>query len=197
MNLPNILTCIRVLLVPVIVLVFYFPYAYFNIELTTIMLGSVQISILNIIAVIIFAIASFTDFLDGYIARSKNLVTTFGKFLDPIADKLLVNTLFVVLAARGIVPTIPVIVMIWRDTLVDGLRLVAMEKGKVVSAGFLGKTKTVLQMFALIFILLNNFPFEMYGLPISDFLLWAAMIASVLSGIYYFVQLKDYVLESI
>lgn len=196
MNLPNILTVIRVLLVPVIVLIFYFPYSYFNIELINFQIGNVSLSILNVVAVVIFAVASFTDFLDGYIARKNNLVTTFGKFLDPIADKLLVNTLFIILSIRGIVPAIPVIVMIWRDTLVDALRLIAAEKGKVVSAGFLGKMKTVLQMFALIFILLNNLPFELYDLPVSDFLLWSAMVVSVLSGVYYFVQLKDYVLES-
>ncbi len=197
MNLPNILTVIRVLLVPLLVLVYYFPYAYFNIGIASIQVGNVSLSAVNIIVLIIFCVASFTDFLDGYIARSRNLVTTFGKFLDPIADKLLVNTLFIVLTARGIVPTVPVLVMIWRDTLVDGLRLVAAQKGKVVSAGMLGKTKTVLQMFALIFILLNNLPFELYNFPMSDILLWAAMSVSVLSGIYYFVQLKDYVLESI
>ena len=196
MNLPNILTVIRVLLVPVIVLVFYFPYSYFNIELISYEFSGVSISIVNIIAVSIFIVASITDFLDGFIARKYNLITTFGKFMDPIADKLLVNTLFIVLAARGTVPAIPVIVMIWRDTIVDALRLIAAEKGKVVSAGFLGKLKTVLQMFALIFILINNLPFELYNLPISDFLLWSAMIISILSGIYYFVQLKDYVLES-
>ncbi|MBR3839933.1 MAG: CDP-diacylglycerol--glycerol-3-phosphate 3-phosphatidyltransferase [Erysipelotrichales bacterium] len=196
MNLPNILTVIRMLLVPVIVLVFYFPYSYFNIDLMSFQFGNVSLSIVNIVAVVIFAVASFTDFLDGYIARKNNLVTTFGKFMDPIADKLLVNTLFIVLATRGIVPAIPVIVMVWRDTIVDALRLTAAEKGKVVSAGFLGKLKTVLQMVALIFILINNLPFELYGLPVSDFLLWSAMIASVLSGVYYFVQLKDYVLES-
>ena len=149
MNLPNILTVVRILLVPVIVLVFYFPYSYFNIDLMSFQIGNVSLSIINVIAVVIFAIASFTDFLDGYIARKNNLVTTFGKFMDPIADKLLVNTLFIVLAARGIVPAIPVIVMVWRDTIVDALRLVAAEKGQVVSAGFLGKLKTVLQMIAL------------------------------------------------
>src|SRR5690606_35809080 len=151
---------------------------------------------INIIVCILFAVASITDFVDGYLARKHNLVTTFGKFLDPIADKLLVNTLFIVVAVFGIVPAVPVIVMIWRDTIVDGLRMIAMEKGKVIPAGMLGKLKTVLQMLALIFVLLNNLPFELYGFPMADILVWSAMTASILSGIYYFVQLKDYLLES-
>lgn len=196
MNLPNILTCVRVLFVPIIVLLFYFPYSFFNIVMPVYRFGNVSLSLLNIIACVIFMIASFTDFLDGYIARKNNLVTTFGKFLDPIADKLLVNTLFILMAVFGTVPAVPVIVMIWRDTLVDALRMVAMERGKVVPAGFLGKMKTVLQMFTIIFVLLNNLPFELYGLPVSDILLWSSMVVSILSGVYYFVQLKDYVLES-
>ena len=109
---------------------------------------------------------------------------------------MLVNTLFIVVAVFGIVPAIPIIVMIWRDILVDGLRMIAMEKGKVVPAGMLGKLKTVLQMSALVFVLLNNLPFELYGFPMADILVWSAMVASILSGIYYFVQLKDYLLES-
>lgn len=196
MNLPNILTCVRAVLVPVIVLLFYFPYSRFNIVIPVYHFQNVSLSLLNIIACVIFVGASFTDFLDGYIARKNNLVTTFGKFLDPIADKLLVNTLFILMAVFGVIPAIPVIVMIWRDMLVDALRLVAMERGKVVPAGFLGKLKTVFQMLTIIFVLLNNLPFELYGLPISDILLWSSMVISILSGIYYFVQLKDYVLES-
>lgn len=196
MNLPNILTVVRMFLVPFLVLVFYFPYSYFNISLPSYQFGNVTLSIINIVAVVIFVVASFTDFLDGYIARKNNLVTTFGKFFDPIADKLLVNTLFILLAVRGTIPAVPVIVMVWRDTLVDAMRMTAMEHGKVVSAGFLGKMKTVFQMCAITFILLNNLPFELYNLPISDILLWSSMVVSVLSGIYYFVQLKDYILES-
>lgn len=196
MNLPNILTVIRVIFVPIIVLVMFFPYAQFDILIPTYHVGVVSISLINIIVCILFAVASITDFVDGYLARKHNLVTTFGKFLDPIADKLLVNTLFIIMAVFGIVPAVPVIVMIWRDTIVDGLRMIAMEKGKVVPAGMLGKLKTVLQMLALVFVLLNNLPFELYGFPMADMLVWSAMVVSILSGIYYFVQLKDYLLES-
>lgn len=197
MNLPNKITVLRVLLVPIIVIIFFFPYSYLGIVIPTFHFGNVSLSLLNIVACVIFAIASFTDFLDGYLARKNNLITTFGKFLDPIADKLLVNTLFILMAVFGIVPAVPVIVMIWRDTLVDAMRMVAMERGKVVAAGFLGKLKTVLQMITIVLVLLNNLPFELYNLPVADIMLWASMVASVLSGVYYFVQLKDYILESI
>lgn len=196
MNLPNMLTSIRVLLVPIIVLVLYFPYAQVGIAMPVYHMGVVSLPLVNIIVTVLYVVAAVTDFVDGYLARKHNLITTFGKFLDPIADKLLVNTLFIVMAVFGVVPAVPVIVMIWRDTLVDGLRMVAMEKGKVVAAGILGKLKTVLQMFALFFILMNNLPFELYGFPMADILLWSAMAVSILSGIYYFVQLKDYILES-
>lgn len=196
MNLPNKLSCFRMVLVPLIVLVMIFPYAQLGIAIPEFEFGFVSLSLKNIIVLILFATASFTDFLDGYIARKHNLITSFGKFIDPIADKLLVNTMFVMFAATGIVPVVPVVIMIWRDTIVDGLRMNAAAKGKVVAAGMLGKLKTVSQMLAIIFILLNNLPFELVRFPLSDFLLWFATLISVASGISYFIQLKDIILES-
>ena len=127
---------------------------------------------------------------------AKKAGTSFGKFIDPIADKLLVNTMFVMFAATAVVPVVPVVIMIWRDTIVDGLRMNAAQKGKVVAAGFLGKLKTVTQMLAIIVILLNNLPFELVRFPMSDFLLWFATLISVASGISYFMQLKDLSMES-
>ena len=196
MNLPNKLSCFRMVLVPLIVLVMIFPYAQLGIMIPEFEFGFVSLSLKNIIVLILFVVASFTDFLDGYIARKHNLITSFGKFIDPIADKLLVNTMFVMFAAMGIVPVVPVVIMIWRDTIVDGLRMNAAGKGKVVAAGLLGKLKTVTQMLAIIFILLNNLPFELVRFPLSDFLLWLATLISVASGISYFIQLKDIILES-
>lgn len=196
MNLPNKLSCFRMLLVPLIVLVMVFPYAYFDISLGSLTFGFVTLPVKNIIVLVLFAIASFTDFLDGHIARKYNLITSFGKFIDPIADKLLVNTMFVMFAATGIVPVIPVVIMIWRDTIVDGLRMNAAQKGQVVAAGFLGKLKTVTQMLTIIFVLLNNLPFELMRFPMSDFLLWFATLISVASGVSYFMQLKNIILES-
>ena len=145
---------------------------------------------------ILFAIASFTDFLDGNIARKRNLVTSFGKFVDPIADKLLVNTMLILFAVGNRVPIIAVIIMIWRDTIVDGLRMSASAKGKVVAAGMPGKIKTVLQMFAIIFVMLYDLPFAYLGIPMDQIFIWGATIASVYSGIVYFMKLKDVVMET-
>ncbi len=196
MNLPNKLTVLRIALVPVLALVWIFPYAQFGIVLPTYHIGHVTLPLLNLIALGIFAFASFTDFLDGNIARKRNLVTTFGKFADPIADKLLCNTMMLFLAIDGMLPAVPVFIMLSRDTIVDGCRMIASRNGVVIAAGYLGKTKTVLQMFALIFTLLNNLPFELYSIPVSTVLIWLAAIVSAASGYSYFMQVHDFIFES-
>lgn len=196
MNLPNKLTVMRIFLVPVIVLLEIFPYAHFGINVMKWQIGQVSLSIINVIVLALFALASFTDFLDGHIARKNNLITTFGKFADPIADKLLVTTMYLVFLSKGIVPLVPVWIMIARDTMVDGIRMIASTNGIVMAAGYLGKLKTVLQMVSIILILLNNLPFELYGLAMSDFMLWAAAFVSLASGLSYLTQMKDYIFES-
>lgn len=142
MNLANKLTIFRMILVPVMVIFAYLPIG-----------GDVyNIPIPMLIMDLIFIIASITDKLDGYIARSRNQVTTFGKFLDPLADKILVLTAMIILVEKGLLPAwIPVIVLA-REFIVSGFRLVAVEKGGVViAASVWGKLKTVTQMIALIF----------------------------------------------
>ena len=196
MNLPNRLTIIRIILVPLIVLIYVFPYAQFGIYPGYVNVGFVALPVKNIIILALFAIASFTDFLDGYIARKYNMITTFGKFMDPIADKLLVNTMFILLAVDGIVPAVPVLVMIWRDTIVDAVRMMASGKGRVMSAGMLGKAKTLLQMLTIIFVLLCNLPFELYQLPFTTLLLWSATFVSIAGGVSYFLQAKDIIMET-
>ena len=196
MNLPNKLSCFRMILVPVLVAVWIFPYAQLNIQLPELTFGYVSLSLKNILVLIIFVVASVTDFLDGYIARKNNMITSFGKFIDPIADKLLVNTVMIMFACNGMVPVVPVIIMIWRDTIVDGLRMNTASKGVVVAAGMLGKIKTVAQMITIILVLLNNLPFELLKFPMAEFMLWFSTIVSVASGISYFNQMKEHVLES-
>ena len=196
MNLPNKLTLVRIILVPILVIIWLFPYQYFNISLITYDFGPVTLPLLNIIVLAIFCIASFTDYLDGHIARKRNLVTTFGKFADPIADKLLVNTTLIILACKGMIPVLCVVMMIGRDIIVDGCRMIASGKGVVVAAGALGKAKTVLQMCAIIVALLNNLPFELWSLPINDLLIWFASFVSVVSGYSYFGQVKEHIFES-
>lgn len=196
MNLPNKLTIFRVILVPIICLVWLFPYEQFNIYIGYINILNISLSWINIITLLLFIIASLTDFLDGNIARKKKLVTTFGKFADPIADKLLVNMMLILLSYKHMIHVVPVVLMILRDIIVDGCRMLAAEKGVVVSAGILGKLKTALQMIAIIFVLLNNLPFELLQLPVSDVLVWFACFISVAGGYSYFMQVKNFVFES-
>lgn len=196
MNLPNKLSCMRMLLVPLIVLVWVFPYAQFNIVMPEFTFGIVSLSLKNIIVLVLFCIASITDYFDGMIARKNHLITSFGKFIDPIADKLLVNTMLILFVSYGMVPIVPVIVMIWRDVIVDGLRMSTASKGVVVAAGMLGKIKTVSQMITIILILLNNLPFELWRFPMGEFMLWFSMLVSVASGVSYFMQMKPYVMET-
>ena len=196
MNLPNKLTMIRIILVPICCLVWMFPYEQFGLHIGYINIMGVTISYLNLIVLGIFAIASFTDFLDGQIARKRQLVTTFGKFADPIADKLLVNMMLILMCYKHMIPVVPVILMILRDIIVDGCRMIAAQRGVVVSAGILGKLKTALQMVTIIVILLNNLPFEIYNLPVGDILIWFTSFISVAGGYSYFMQVKEYIFES-
>lgn len=196
MNLPNKLTLFRIFLIPLIVLIMVFPYAQVGIAIPYFQVQFVIVSLKDIGVLVLFTIASITDFFDGYIARKRNLVTTFGKFLDPIADKLLVNTLLILFAVEGRIPVVPVLIMIWRDSLVDGIRMMVSGKGVVLAAGYLGKVKTVLQMLTVILVLLNNLPFELYRLPVASFLVWLSTLVSVFSGVSYFIQSKNVIMES-
>ena len=191
MNLPNRLTLFRMILIPAAVLVYLFPYAQFGIELQTFSFGAVRLSAVNIICLAIYAVAALTDYLDGRIARSRNLQTTFGKFADPVADKMLTSTMFILFASRGIISAVPVIIMVCRDIVVDGCRMIASANGKVVPAQMLGKVKTFSQMLTIALILLNNLPFELWQLQDNEVLLWFSTCVSFASGVNYFNQLKE------
>ena len=196
MNLPNKLTLLRIFLVPLIILVWLFPYNQFDIVLPLISFGPISIPFLNIIVLFLFILASITDMLDGMIARKNKMITTFGKFADPIADKLLVNSVFLIMAYKHMIPIVPVCLMLARDTIVDGCRMIASNNGVVVAAGVLGKLKTVLQIITICLILLNNIPFELISLPISTLFIWFTTFISLASGYSYFMQLKQYIFES-
>ena len=196
MNLPNKLTLFRIFLVPVLCLVWLFPYEETGIEIGYFTVGNITLSYLNLMVLAIFAIASITDYFDGQIARKKNMVTTFGKFADPIADKLLVNMMLLILSYKHMIPLVCCILMILRDIVVDGCRMIAAQKGVVVSAGILGKLKTALQMLTIIVILLNNLPFELWYLPVDEILIWFTSFISVAGGYSYFMQVRDFIFES-
>ena len=146
---------------------------------------------------ILFILASLTDMLDGKIARKYNLVTTYGKFMDPIADKLLVNSMFIILTFWGLVPVGVLLVVICRDIIVDAIRMIMCEKNVVVPANIFGKLKTVVQMIAIPFVLVYPliFPEISKSFPLDVILCYAAAIASFLSGVIYFMQAKDVVLD--
>ncbi len=196
MNLPNRISLFRLVLIPIIVLVKIFPYAQLGISMPVFYVQSVSLPLENIIVCILFATASLSDFLDGYLARKNNQITTFGKFIDPIADKCLTTTMFIMLAADNTISVVPVLIMVWRDIVVDGVRMISSGKGVVMSAGILGKIKTASQMFCIIFLLLNNLPFELFHIPMAEILLWFATIISAIGGVDYYMQVKNFIWES-
>ena len=169
MNLPNKLTIARIALIPVLVILMY-----------------VEGPVAQYAAAAVFALASFTDFLDGHIARSQGIVTDLGKFLDPIADKLLVLSCYIMLVWQGLLPAFVVILILARELCVDGLRLIAVTKGKVIAAGKLGKLKTVSQIVLALWLLLLRRPIG--GDVIGYILLGWVVIITLWSGVDYFVK---------
>jgi len=191
MNLPNKITLFRLVCVVLICALLLLPFESW----LPYQIPVINISLTYLIVFILFVLGSISDFLDGHIARKYNLVTNFGKFMDPIADKLLVNSLFIILVNHGPIqiPVIIPVIMVARDIVVDVMRLLAAEQGKVVAANIFGKIKTVTQMIALIIVLLNDFPFALLNLPFSVGIVvcYIAMAASLLSGVIYVIQNRN------
>ena len=196
MNLPNRLTTIRLIFVPLLIVVYLIPYEELNIVVPTFEILSTTLSIVDILCFLLFLIASITDYLDGYLARKRNMVTTFGKFIDPIADKLIVNNALLLLAYSQDISVIVPIIMISRDSIVDAIRLIASQKQVVLAASMLGKAKTMTQMIAICLLLLNNLVFEAFGIPMDQIMIYIATIISIVSGIDYFVKNRNYIMES-
>jgi CDP-diacylglycerol--glycerol-3-phosphate 3-phosphatidyltransferase len=160
-----------------------FPWGTFN-------FGGVLIPVSEFIGTIIFIIASTTDWIDGHYARKYNLVTNLGKFLDPLADKLLVSSAFIILVEQGMAPSWIVIIIISREFAVTGLRLILAGGGEVVAANMLGKIKTWTQIIAIVALLLKNVPFSYANFPFADLALYVATFFTLWSGIDYFVKNK-------
>jgi len=186
MNLANRITLARIFLVPIIM---FFLLISFN--LPELRLGEFSITYNQIIATLIFIVAAATDGLDGYIARSRKMVTNLGKLLDPLADKLLVAAVLISLVEMQRVDAWIAVVIISREFAITGLRQVALLEGKVVAASAWGKWKTGIQITMIIALLLNNFPFYFVGIPFDLISSWAAAAITIYSGIDYFVKNKN------
>lgn len=195
MNLPNKLTMARIIMAIIIIVMLLFPYDQINLEIPLYEIGNVSIGLDYIIAGILFVVASVTDFVDGNYARKHNMVTDFGKVMDAIADKVLVNGALIIMAYNRLIPVIVPVVIITRDTVVDSIKMVAGSKGNVVGASIAGKIKTICMMVGLSLVFFSNLPFELIGLPLDKILLYLATILSLFSGIQYFIVNKKYFLE--
>lgn len=192
MNLPNKITTLRMILVVFVATFLLLPSEWFM------TIPYIDVSLNFFIAWILFIIASLSDMLDGKIARKYNMVTDYGKFMDPIADKLLVNTTLIILASYGPirVNVICVIIMIARDIVVDAVRLNAMRKNVVVAANIFGKLKTVFQMVAIILIMVNDFNLDSLlhlnnNYYLGQLFMYVATLTSLISGIIYAIQNRN------
>lgn len=183
MNLPNKITISRIFLIPIFIIILTIPFDWgeWNVGATT-------LPVTHFVAGLIFVIASLTDWLDGYIARKYNLITNMGKFLDPLADKLLVSAAFILLVELDLAAAWIVIAIISREFAVTGFRLVAAGEGVVLAASNMGKLKTVSQIAAIILLMFHNFPFSYLDIPVDTVVLYIALILTVWSGADYFIK---------
>ncbi|KAF1295201.1 CDP-diacylglycerol--glycerol-3-phosphate 3-phosphatidyltransferase [Enterococcus sp. JM4C] len=183
MNLPNKLTVLRIFMIPIFIVILAL-----NLDWGSLTVGEVHLEITHLVAAIIFAVASITDWLDGKIARSQGLVTNFGKFADPLADKMLVMTAFIMLVGQDKAPSWVVAIIVCRELAVTGLRLLLVEDGEVMAAAWPGKIKTATQMVAIILLLIDNVPFNLISLPLADIMLYICLVFTIYSGVDYFAK---------
>lgn len=191
MNLPNKLTISRIILSFVIVFILLFPFQSIGLTIDDWFINeSISLKPTHILAGIIFIIAALTDFFDGKIARKYNIVTDFGKLVDAIADKVLVNSTLIILSALGDVPAIITVIIIARDAITDSIKMLAASKGKVVAAIKTGKWKTAFLMVGISLTLFGNIPFVFIGARVNELLLWVAAILSIVSAVEYYTMNK-------
>ncbi len=177
LNLPNKLTVLRVIMIPFFVAFLLLDNIPYN----------------NIIALVIFSVACITDFLDGYLARKNNLISNFGKFMDPLADKLLICAALICFVQLDTLPAWITIIIISREFIISGFRLIAAESGVVISASMWGKVKTVVQMFMAIFLIID-FDYSLMNI-LEQILIYAALLLTVISLIDYMAKNKGVLKE--
>lgn len=196
MNTANKITMSRIFLAIFILIVLLFPWYQIGIEMPVYIInGNMTIEIKYVIAGVLFIIASLTDFIDGKVARKYNMVTDFGKMIDAISDKILTNTLIVVLACDGLVSPIIAVIIIGRDIIVDSIKMLIGNKGKAVAAIGVAKYKTASLMIGLTLKLFYDLPLSLVSFRLSDFLLILAAVLSIVSGAKYYMMAKEYITD--
>lgn len=196
MNKANKITVLRIILSFIIMFLLLFPFYELGISFPTyIYNGSIFVDLRYLIAGVLFIIASLTDFLDGYVARKYNMVTSYGKMLDAISDKILTNSLLIILSCNGMINPIITVVIVVRDIIVDALKMFIGNASEAVAAIPIAKVKTATLMVGIALTLFYNIPFELVKLRISDFLLVVASILSVISGVKYYMIAKQFIKE--
>ena len=193
MNLPNRITFTRIMLSIVLIFILLFPFDAAGFVTPKLFVNeSIVVDIKYIIAGVLFMIASLSDFVDGYLARKYNLVTDLGKMMDAIADKILVDSVLIILASVGFISVVIPVVIVIRDIFVDSVKMVIGSKGQVVGAIYTGKVKSACLMVGIVLTLFYNLPFELLNFKVSDVLLMVACVLSIVSAYQYYGMAKPY-----
>ena len=194
MNLPNKLTISRIVMSLIIIFILLFDFSLIGLEYNNqvnLFNTGVNVDPKHLIAGVIFIFASLTDFLDGMIARKYGLITNTGKMLDAIADKVLVNSVLIILACQDLVPDVVPVVVVLRDIVVNAIKMEAAGRGVVIAAIGSGKLKTAALMVGTVLAFFYNLPFEIISLNVTDFLLYFATLMSIISMVQYFNMNKE------
>ena len=185
-NLPTKLTFVRLILSLIIIILLIFPFYRVGINFPQFLFKNILIDLRYLISGVLFIIASITDYYDGKLARKNNEVTNFGKLVDAIADKVLVNSVLIIFACQGFISAVVPVVIIVRDIIVDAIRMICANNGKVQAAKLSGKIKTATLMVGVILTFFYNLPFQIWGYRVSDFFLYFGTIMSVVSMFEYY-----------
>jgi CDP-diacylglycerol--glycerol-3-phosphate 3-phosphatidyltransferase len=193
MNLPNKITMVRIFLSVVLLVLLIIPVSF----PTYLWFGKVTVSLKYIIGGVVFLVASLTDTLDGYVARKNHQVTDFGKVMDAIADKVLVNGVLIALACDGLINVAVPVIIISRDIIVDSIKMVAGQKNGAVAASKTGKLKTACMLVGITLLLFYDLPFSLFGVHyVARVLITIATVLSIMSGVEYYNKNKKYILSS-
>ena len=185
-NLPTKLTFVRLILSLIIIILLIFPFYRVGVNFPQFLFKNILIDLRYLISGVLFIIASITDYYDGKLARKNNEVTNFGKLVDAIADKVLVNSVLIIFACQGFISVVVPVVIIVRDIIVDAIRMICANNGKVQAAKLSGKIKTATLMIGVILTFFYNLPFQIWGYRVSDFFLYFGTIMSVVSMFEYY-----------